>query len=559
MATETIAPGAASAEAVEPSTAPTAVESPAIGLPVERFDHTGSVQKFIVPPGVTKIDARCWGGGGREGRHPGGGGFAAGDIAVQPGETLLVVVDMGGGGGGGGGMSGLYSQRLGKPLVIAGGGGAGWKHVAGGAGGGAHGSDGTVDTKDRGYWAVAKGASGTTGGQGAFNKDVKATGGWGGNTGHDGSPGFDSSFNIWKPGGEVPIPGMGGGGGGGNAGGGAGWAGGGGGIAIGTRFLSGGAGGSSFVGGPGVTNGRTLAGAGTQAGGKTDPLHQTGIGDANGRGQVVLQWTDLTFTVTQGGPPDESLTQGGDKAAYPGVLVASTAAPGPLTVTVTLAPGRHLLWGTQAQADYQLTVQLPDKTQVPYPGVLSGDGGSLTFTDVNLPLPGRTTMWVAVSAGHDSPIGSTHLTFDVSGKTSPSTRIVVNPAFTVSPSGDPVILQRGGEAKYPGVKVGNNGSRNVPLQTISAVLPQEGLRFCGPHGPDHQLTVMANGESRAYMGTLSADGSTLTFTDVDLAVGTAETVMFVCVSATKDALTGPATVAFTVGHQASPSTTMTVT
>ncbi|WP_284117217.1 hypothetical protein [Streptomyces fragilis] len=436
MATETIAPGSASAEAVEPSTAPTADESPGIGHRIERFNHTGAVQKFIVPPGVTKIDARCWGGGGKD-RRGGGGGFAAGDIAVQPGETLLVVVDMGGGVGGGG-MSGLYSQRLGQPLLIAGGGGEGWNHVAGGAGGGTHGSDGTAETKDR-NWTAAKGASGTIGGDGAVHRDVKAFGGPGGSTGENGNPGFPLRYA-----GEVPIPGMGGGGGGGDAAGGGGWAGGGGGLAIGTRFLCGGAGGSSFVEGPGVTNGRTLAGAGTQAGGKGDPFYQTGIGDAKGRGQVVLQWTDLTLTVTQGGPPDEPVTQGGDKAAYPGVRVASTAALGPLTVTVTLPPDRHLLWGTQAQADYQLTVQHPDKTQVPYPGVLSGDGGSLTFTDVHLRLPGTTIMWVAVSADHDSPIGSAHLTFDVSGKTSPSTRIVVNPAFTVSPSGDPVILQRGG-------------------------------------------------------------------------------------------------------------------
>nr|WP_215209532.1 hypothetical protein [Streptomyces sp. CHD11] len=526
-----------------------AVESPAIGHRIQRFNYTGAVQKFIVPPGVSKIDARCWGGGGR-GWGGGGGGFAAGDIAVQPGETLLVVVDMGGGSGAGG-MSGLYSQRLGEPLLIAGGGGEGWNNVAGGAGGGTHGSDGTVVTRDR-SWTAARGASGTTGGEGAINRNAGDMAGQGGSTGHRGS----SSFRL-RAGGKVPIPGMGGGGGGGDTSGGAGWAGGGGGLVIGSRFQCGGAGGSSFVQGPGVTNGRTLPGAGTRSGGKGDPLYHTGIGDANGRGQVVLQWTDST--VTPGGPPDQQLTQGGDKAAYPGVRVTSTIALGPLTVTVTLPPDRHLLWGTQAQADYQLTVEHPDKTRVPFAGALSGDGGSLTFTDVNLQLPGTTLMWVGVSADHDSPIGSTHLTFDVSGKTSPSTRIVVNPALTVSPSGDPVILQRGGEEKYPGVKVGNNGSRNVPLQTISVVLPQAGLRFGGPHGPDHQLTVMTNGDTRVYMGTISADGSTLTFTDVDLAVGTAETVMWVCVSATEDALTGPTNVAFTVGNQASPSTMMTVT
>jgi uncharacterized membrane protein YgcG len=83
---------------------------------IQRFDHTGAVQNFTVPPGVTTINARCWGGGGFRASTGGGGGFATGNIAVVPGETLRVVVDLGGGSYGGGGMSGLLSQRLGQTL-----------------------------------------------------------------------------------------------------------------------------------------------------------------------------------------------------------------------------------------------------------------------------------------------------------------------------------------------------------------------------------------------------------------------------------------------------------
>ncbi|WP_211303277.1 hypothetical protein, partial [Streptomyces milbemycinicus] len=31
---------------------------------IRRFNYSGGVVDFIVPPGVTTINARCWGGGG---------------------------------------------------------------------------------------------------------------------------------------------------------------------------------------------------------------------------------------------------------------------------------------------------------------------------------------------------------------------------------------------------------------------------------------------------------------------------------------------------------------
>ncbi|MFI0776146.1 hypothetical protein [Streptomyces sp. NPDC021212] len=529
---------------------------------IRRFDYSGSVQDFTVPPGVTTINARCWGGGGSGAGTGGGGGFATGDIAVTPGETLRVVVDLGGGPSGGGGMSGLFSQRLGQTLLIAGGGGAAWNVVdaRGGAGGGTSGSDGVPYA--RGGWTgpPARGASGSTGGAGGAISTNTSYGGRGGNTGQNGGANVHGTS-----GGQVPIPGMGGGGGagyGGNTGGGAGYAGGGGGLGIGGTagaFYSGGAGGSSFVSGPGVTAGQTRAGNGFQAGGKDDPLYQSPVGDADNHGQVVLQWTE--FTLTPGGPPDVELRQGGP-VGYPGVRVEADAAFDPVSVTVTLPGGRGLLFGTQTLADYQLTVQSADGQTAPYMGTLSADGTSLVFTGVDLELPGTSVMWVAVSAGHDAPLGATALTFTIGGKTSPSTTVIVTPGYSVSPGGAPVTAEQGGWPVYPGVEVRNNGSQAIPRQTVTAKLPAGADMLWGTQdNPDHQLTVWdAGGNTTVYMGTISDDGQTLTFTDVDLAIPNAgsTSVMWVCVSAADDTPPGPTSLEFTIGDRNSPSTTINV-
>jgi len=401
----------------------------------------------------------------------------------------------------------------------------------------------------------ARGASGSTGGAAASRHDT--SGGRGGNTGQNGGAG--------TAGGQVPIPGMGGGGGagyGGRTGGGAGYAGGGGGISLGhasSAYFSGGAGGSSFVSGPGVTGGQTLAGNGALAGGKGDPLYQSPVGDAGNRGQVVLQWSE--FTVSPGGPPDVQLVQGG-MAGYPGVRVDADVAFDPVSVTVALPAGRGLLFGTQTLADYQLTVQNANGQTTLYMGSLSDDGTSLVFSDVDLELPGTTVMWVGVSAGHEAPLGATSLTFTVGGKTSPSTTVVVAPGFTVSPGGAPVTAERGGARVYPGVEVRNNGTHAIPLQTVTAVLPADaGMRFGTQDKPDRQLTVWDGGPSTTvYPGSISDDGQTLTFTDVDLAIpgNGSQSVMWVCVSAADDTPTGLTSVQFTVGSHVSPSTAIDV-
>ncbi|RSO06945.1 hypothetical protein DMH18_26190 [Streptomyces sp. WAC 06783] len=362
----------------------------------------------------------------------------------------------------------------------------------------------------------------------------------------------------------MPIAGMGGGGGGGagsSTGGGAGYAGGGGGTTVaGDRgdWSTGGAGGSSFAGGPGVT-GHTQAGNGSTPGGQADPLYQSPVGEAGRRGQVVLQWSQ--YTVTPGGPPDVHLTPGAG-AGYPGVRVDAGVTFAPVPVTVTLPTGHDLLFGTQTLADYQLTVQPAGGPPTAYPGTPSPDGASLDFPTVDLHLPGTSVMWVAVSAGQNTPAGTTSLTFTVGGKTSASTTIVVTPAFTVSPGGAPADLARGGTLRYPGVEVLNSGAPSIPPQTVTVRLPAgAGLHFGTPTAPDYQLTVQdASGTPKPYPGTLSPDGQTLTFTNVDLAIPNDQdkAIMWVCVSADSAAPAGSTSVEFSLGAQTSPSTTLNV-
>ncbi len=564
MSEATLVPAPEPVIVVEPraAIAPTTSAPLAPYTHIRRFNRTGGVQDFTVPPGVTTVNARCWGGGGYGTNTGGGGGFATGNIAVVPGETLRVVVDMGREASWqGGGMSGLYSQRLGQTLLIAGGGGA--SNVAGapgGAGGGTSGSDGRPLSQGGWTGTPARGASGSTGGAGATISGDRRYGGRGGSTGQNGGANADGS-----PGGQVPIPGMGAGAGagyGGNSGGGAGYAGGGGGVATAGGFSSGGAGGSSFVNGPGVTGGQTLPGNGTQAGGQNDPLYQSPVGNAGAYGnpgQVVLQWTE--FTVTPGGPPDVELAQGG-AAGYPGVRVEAGVAFDPVSVTVSLPVGSGLLFGMQTLADYQLTVQNADGQTTPYMGTLSEDGTSLVFSGVDLQLPGTSVMWVAVSAGHDAPLGATALAFTVGGKPCPSTTIVVTPAFTVSPGGSPVTAERGGSPVYPGAEVRNDGAQTIPLQTVTAALPAGvGMRFGTPDNPDHQLTVWdAAGNITVYIGSNSDDGQSLTFFDIDLGIPDdgSRSVMWVCVSAADDTPQGPTSLEFTVGGRTSPSTTINV-
>ncbi|MFI9201970.1 hypothetical protein [Streptomyces sp. NPDC053048] len=328
-----------------------------------RFNYTGAIQHFTVPVGVTRINARMWGSGGR-GYSPamgqpspgGGGGFTSGDVSVLPGETLTVVVGgytgFGGGGisgpdWGGGGLSGLFSAQLQRPLLVAGGGGTStyYSNGEGGAGGAGGGHEGGAGAGR----CPGLGAVGATGGAGGADNSGNR-GGRGGNPGATGG-----SNSVGKPGGVVPVNGLGGGGGAGatfadgayrGGWGGGGYAGGGGaGFDGGAGSVGGGGGGGSgFAGGPGVSNGVTIAGSGAIAANTADPLYQPGIGNSNQHGQVVLQWEDPVFTVAQVAPDPVDMTPGvTTQMAF--TVSADTTVPAGRTITlvfpsgVALAPG----------------------------------------------------------------------------------------------------------------------------------------------------------------------------------------------------------------------------
>ena len=296
--------------------------------------YSGADQTLTIPANVLSVQARVWGaaGGGTNIARGydfqgggAGGGYATGTLAVTSGQTLTVVVGQGGifgststtyGGGGaggsssvatiyggeGGGMSAVFSaaaKTAANALVVAGGGGGGSPGAdgsaqgAGGGGGTTGGQDTSPTLSGRGGAQLAGGAAAT----GTSACSVVQTAGAQFQGGRGGSANGASSNE-------------GGGGGGG------GYFGGGGGLCQnGGTQNGGGGGGSSFIAGVGVTAASTTAGvnfpfsgaacAGTAAsGGASDPLYTAGIGVGScyatgGDGQVVLQWTSATVTLTK--------------------------------------------------------------------------------------------------------------------------------------------------------------------------------------------------------------------------------------------------------------------
>lgn len=224
---------------------------------VSTFDYTGAVQTYTVPVGVTLIEIQTFGAEGG-GAFAGLGGSAVGTFLVTPGDVLEVYVGgnptvqvgpggfNGGGavnavpcGGGldgwpGGGASDVRtSPDLADRMIVAGGGGGqGYSSGLGGAGGGLIGTDGedswVDDTNGKGGTQLVGGAGG------AYDLYVGPAAGSG-------------TFGIGGKSGPEDTYCTGGGGGGG-------WYGGGGG------FVGAGAGGSSYVDYPGITDESTTAG-----------------------------------------------------------------------------------------------------------------------------------------------------------------------------------------------------------------------------------------------------------------------------------------------------------
>lgn len=243
-------------------------------MAIDSFSFTGAQQTWVVPAGLTTCTIRCWGaqgGSAGSGTDPtftvltngGAGGYATGDLAVTPGETLYVFVGgnptglhttgnsapvaggYNGGGtgervgpanasgsGGGGGASDVRqgSNVLADRVIVAGGGGSAGNYAAtvansgnGGAGGAATGGTGTAPNKNGS--GGTQSAGGTTGGTGGVNGSAGALGVGGAKS---------SSTSAVNPG----------------SGGGGYWGGGGGGYRTTATFGSGGGGGgSNYVGG----------------------------------------------------------------------------------------------------------------------------------------------------------------------------------------------------------------------------------------------------------------------------------------------------------------------
>ncbi len=229
---------------------------------IQTFNFTGAAQNFVVPPGVTSIFIEAWGAQGGQGDNPDNvnlGGYAEGQLAVTPGETLVIYVGgqgmgtaggfNGGGAGeflgtGGGGASDVRRSggTLNDRLIVAGGGGGGgvlWfgAPVIGGIGGGLVGGDGSRDGVNPGGDGGTQTASGN-GTCGSFNNPVVS-----GGFGFGGSP----------AGLGCGCDGYGGGGG---------WYGG-----AGSGNCRGGGGGSSYIAGAGLTKARIVRSKAATTGG----------------------------------------------------------------------------------------------------------------------------------------------------------------------------------------------------------------------------------------------------------------------------------------------------
>lgn len=133
--------------------------------------------------------------------------------------------------------------------------------------------------------------------------------------------------------------------------------------------------------------------------------------------------------------PDDSTHKlelgAGGEPALPRVAVQNDGAQPvpPQSVEVALPEGSGLQFGSEALPELQRTVESASGRAMTYTGSQSDDGQSLTFSSVDLALPGsgsESVMWVAVSASSDAPVGTTILTFTVGNQTSESApRVIV--------------------------------------------------------------------------------------------------------------------------------------
>lgn len=272
------------------------------------------VHQWTVPPGVTSLTVKAWGGGGaggvQQGATGGGAAHATVTLAVTPLETLELQVAEGGKAPGSGG--GATSILRGTDLLL---------RVAGGGGGGSDGNSGTHAGGRGGAGGATVGQAGANFTGSIYQYCTSATGGQGGTQTAGGAGGTSTGSATTRCPGQPGQLGAGGratgvngtcdtgpgatewrqGGGQGNGGGGAGGAGyfGGGGAGfIWTYCSGGGGGGSSFVAssatgvqlvaGQDRAQGNAAESQGAGAGGYDGV---GGLANADGKpGRVVLSW-----------------------------------------------------------------------------------------------------------------------------------------------------------------------------------------------------------------------------------------------------------------------------
>ncbi len=310
----------------------------------QTFNHTGAVQTWVVPAGVTSINIQAFGGQGNAnaaGTAVGGlGGSASGTLAVTPGETLNIYVGGGGAtgvtggfngggnggttgtcltapGGGGGGASDIRQggTALSNRVIVAGGGGgsAGNRVTncargAGGGGGGGYfgggggsGYPGVAGVVPGGGTQAAGGAGGVTG------TTFGATNGTAGAAGVGGAGGNEVTS---AQAGSLAVAFTSGAGGGATGGAGA--------QSGANNFTGqGGAGGSSYIGG--VT------------GGSTSP------GVRSGNGAITISYTlPVTPVICTGTPTSFTITVNPTPnavAAPASQTICSGATIAPITIT----------------------------------------------------------------------------------------------------------------------------------------------------------------------------------------------------------------------------------
>ncbi|WP_426623295.1 Ig-like domain-containing protein [Leifsonia sp. McL0607] len=356
------------------------------------YTASGGDQTFVVPAGVTSIEATLAGSGGANdafgGVSAGPGGLASGAIGVTGGQTISVMVgDMSGYGGGGaagpgerssggagGGMTALWSGAplVSTPLLIAGGGGgadgAGGPTPAGGSGGGTAGTDGTSATGGGGGGGGTQTAGGAAG-------DASA------------GPGTQFAGGAGGDAGVGPETDGGGGGGGGFFGGGGGRAQ----PGIGPNDDAGGGGGSGFIGAT-VTGGVLTVGAGS-------------IDGASGTAQI--EWTAPAPAITS---PATGTTVGTGTPVVSGTAVAGN--------TVTLTADGVTVCTTVAQ---------PDGTWSCTPSPALGDGGHVLIAS-QTDQPGNPLARYPLSA----PVT---VTVDTAAPAAPGVTCVYNVDGTVACTG----------------------------------------------------------------------------------------------------------------------------